>query len=83
MAGGSVGIPTALGLGRRCSHVCHAPGAGSVLVGPALAAQLLHGPVLVGRLVGAMVGSVFCVGVAILPPVLVRKRISLIGEEGV
>lgn len=52
-----------------------------LFLGPVLAMQLLHGPVLVGRLVGAMAGSVFCAAVAVLPPVLVRKRIPLIGEE--
>ncbi len=53
-----------------------------LFLGPVLAAQLLRGPVLVGRLVGAMAGSVFCAAVAVLPPVLVIKRIPLIGEEG-
>lgn len=54
-----------------------------LFLGPVLAVQLLRWPVLVGRLVGAIVGGGFCAGVAVLPPLLVRQRIPLIGEEGV
>lgn len=54
-----------------------------LFLGPVLAAQLLRWPVLIGRLVGAIVGGAFCAGVAVLPPLFVRQRIPLIGEEGV
>lgn len=76
MTSGSAGcLASLLGLGFQ--------GLSMVLfLGPVLVIQLLHGPVLIGRLVGAIVGSVFCAAVAVLPPALVRKRIPLIGEEG-
>ena len=76
MTSGSAGcLASLLGMGFQ--------GLSMVLfLGPVLAAQLLNGPVLVGRLVGAMVGGVFCAAIAVLPPVLVRTRVPLIGEAG-
>jgi ABC-2 type transport system permease protein len=74
-SGGAGCLSSLLGMGFQVLSV-------ALFLGPIFLAQVLHGPTIAGRLIGAFVGGVFCTAVAILPPVLVRKRISLIGEEG-
>lgn len=50
-------------------------------VGPALAAQVLDGPVRLGRLVGLILGGAFSLAAAFLPPRWAVRRVRRIGEE--
>ncbi len=53
----------------------------ALFLGPVFLAQVFHQPAIVGQLIGALAGGLFCAAVAVLPPVQALRRIPLIGEE--
>jgi hypothetical protein len=52
-----------------------------MFIGPLLLASVLNWPQLYGYLIGGIAGVAVCLTCAILPPLLVRKRVDRLGEN--